>query len=104
MISIVIPAFQEAVLIATTVAAVRQAGQDLDEPFEVIVVDDGSEDPTSQEAGAADRVIRLERNRGKGAALSRGLVEARGEWIVMLDADLGETAAEFPRLVEPIRA
>jgi glycosyltransferase involved in cell wall biosynthesis len=50
------------------------------------------------------RLVRLEQNQGKGAALARGLAEARGEWIVMLDADLGETAAQFPCLLAPVRA
>jgi hypothetical protein len=50
------------------------------------------------------RLLRLTRNQGKGAALALGLAEARGEWLVMLDADLEETAAEFPRLLAPVRA
>jgi glycosyltransferase involved in cell wall biosynthesis len=103
MISVVIPAFREAPRISATVAAVRTAAAGLEEPVEIIVVDDGSDDDTAAQACAADQVICLEQNRGKGGALTRGLAAAQGELIVMLDADLCETAAEFPRLVAPVR-
>jgi glycosyltransferase involved in cell wall biosynthesis len=116
MISVIIPAFREAERIRTTLTAVSRAAEQLTEPVEVIVVDDGSDDGTADQVvafggsvGSRDnpvplRLFRLERNEGKGAALSRGLNEARGEWIVMMDADLGETAAEFPCLLAPLHA
>jgi glucosyl-3-phosphoglycerate synthase len=108
MVSIIIPAFREAERIGLTLAGVRCGAEALTEPLEVVVVDDGSDDGTADRAlgkdGEVVRVVRLEQNHGKGAALARGLAEARGEWIVMLDADLGETAAQFPGLLAPVRA
>jgi len=75
----------------------------------VLVVDDGSPDGTAAEAEAAGaecatpvRVLRLARNSGKGAALMAGLEEARGEALLLLDADLRASAAEAVRLLEPV--
>lgn len=98
---VLIPAYNEEDLIGETVrAALAMPGVD-----EVVVVDDGSEDETpfvAHEAGA--RVIQLSENQGKGAALNRGVAESDSEIILMIDADLGPTAAETHRLVEPVKA
>jgi glycosyltransferase involved in cell wall biosynthesis len=109
MISVVIPAFREAERIGSTLAGVQVGARMLQEPLEVIVVDDGSDDGTAEQVlahrwVAGVRLVQLERNQGKGAALASGLLQARGEWIVMLDADLGATAAQFPRLVVPVQS
>jgi glycosyltransferase involved in cell wall biosynthesis len=103
MISIVIPAYREVERIGRTLAAVRRGASGLDESVEVVVVDDGSDDGTAEQVGSADKVVRLERNHGKGSALARGLAEARGDLIVLLDADLAESAVEFPCLLAPVR-
>jgi glycosyltransferase involved in cell wall biosynthesis len=101
-ISVVIPAYQEAERIGETVAAAFEGLNRLGE-VEVLVVDDGSRDETAARAEAAGAcVLRLPRNHGKGAALSEGLSSAGGEILVMLDADLGESAAEAAKLLPPI--
>lgn len=94
----VIPAFRERAAIASTVAAALEQGVD------VIVVDDGSDDDTADQAGQAGaRVIRLERNRGKGVALATGLKAARdGGYVaaLTLDADGQHDPAEIPKFIE----
>lgn len=71
---------------------------------EVLVVDDGSTDGTERIAAAAGaRVVRLESNRGKGAAVRRGLSEARGDVIVLIDGDGQDEPAEIPQLLAALR-
>ena len=73
--------------------------------FEIILVDDGSDDggfETMKELHAADprvRAVRLLQNFGKSAALAAGFERARGEFIVTIDADLQDDPDEIPRLL-----
>jgi glycosyltransferase involved in cell wall biosynthesis len=93
-----IPAYDEAATIEAVVAGVRAAGLD------ALVVDDGSRDATGAlAAGAGARVLRHERNRGKGAALASGFAWAleRGyDAVLTLDADLQHDPREAPRFLE----
>jgi len=99
VISVIIPAYNEAGHLPATVAALRR----LPEVNEIVVVDDGSTDETAAVAeGLGCRVVRLERNRGKGKALTAGVRAARGDILVFLDADLGASAAEARRLLAPL--
>lgn len=101
-ITCLIPAWNEAARIGPVLRAV--VGHPL--LAEVIVIDDGSTDPTSAVARAAGaRVLRQQANSGKSAAIARGLAEARGELILLLDADLsGLTAAHVSDLLAPVLA
>lgn len=86
--SVVLPAFGEEGRIGATVASVRAAfGED---DVEIVVVDDGSRDRTADEARAAgaDVVVVLPENRGKGAAVRRGVLAASGRVVAFTDADL----------------
>lgn len=80
----VIPAYNEGGAIAEVVRGVRE-GRDW---HEVLVVDDGSSDDTAAQAEQAGaRVIRHPYNKGNGAAVKTGIREARGEVVLLLDAD-----------------
>lgn len=102
-ISIIIPAWNEAERIGTTLYSLRRLEQTKPTIHEIIVVDDGSDDDTWRIAGQyADKVIRHARRRGKGTALETGWREAGGQIIVFLDADLRESAAHVTELVMPV--
>jgi glycosyltransferase involved in cell wall biosynthesis len=99
MTSAVIPAFNEAERIGKTIAALKR----LPEIDEIVVVDDGSTDDTASAAEAAGaRVVRQSPNRGKGAALTAGIKSAQGDILLLLDADLGETADQAASLLPPV--
>lgn len=98
--TVLIACYNEAPVIGEVVRAALRAMPD----GEVLVVDDGSDDGTDRAAGAAGaRVLRLEKNVGKGAAIRRGLSEARGEVIVLIDGDGQDDPTEIPALLAPLR-
>ncbi len=88
-VSIIIPAFNEKGSISGTIDDVDRVMKSQDYVYEVIVVDDGSTDGTAEMARehSSARVIRHERNRGYGASLKTGIRNARGEIILIIDAD-----------------
>ena len=93
-----IPAFNEAERISTTVAALRLRPEITD----VVVLDDGSTDATAELARAAGATLVLTgKNGGKGAALSAAYAAARerAEVFLLLDADLGSSAGEAVKLL-----
>lgn len=87
--SVIVPAYQAASLLAETLPAIR-AGLPAGHDWELIVVDDGSDDATSEVARRyADRVLRLEPpHDGPGRARNAGAAAARGEWLLFVDADV----------------
>ncbi len=103
-VSAVIPAYNEGERIGATVRALTDAlSAQLSTEFEILVVDDGSRDGTTRVAeDAGARVVRLPRNGGKGAALAAGFAAAKGRVLLMLDADLGDSAGEALVLLAPV--
>lgn len=86
--SVIIPARDCAATLARTLDALAE--QTFDQPFEVIVVDDGSRDDTPGVAGRHPNLVRLirnERSLGPGAARNRGVEQARGQVLAFTDAD-----------------
>ena len=95
-VSVVIPAFNEEAAIASVVAGLRAAAA----WSEILVVDDGSTDATAVKAEAAGaRVVRHPYNKGNGAAVKTGLREARGEVVLLMDADGQHQPEEALRVV-----
>lgn len=95
--TVIIPAFNEEGGLA---AVLHDLAALDDDRIEVLVVDDGSIDRTAAVATAAGaRLVRHERNRGKGAAVRTGLSHARGERIAVIDADGTYPAHEVPAML-----
>jgi glycosyltransferase involved in cell wall biosynthesis len=99
LVSIVIPALNEARNLPYVLPRIP-------DEYEVIVVDGRSVDATADVAVALRPAVRLieQPGRGKGDALAAGFAAARGEIIVMLDADGSTDVAEIPRFIEALKA
>ena len=105
LISVVMPVYNEAATVETVVERV------LSVPLtkELIVVDDGSRDRTSdllrqlveRYPGSDLRILTQSPNQGKGAALRRGIKEARGQYVVIQDGDLEYDPKDYPVLLRP---
>jgi dolichol-phosphate mannosyltransferase len=103
MLSIVIPAYNEADALRRYPAELLPALTALGRPFEVVIVDDGSADETQELAramGSPVRVVPHPENRGLSAAVQTGIAAAAGELVVLLDADLTFAPALIARLLE----
>jgi glycosyltransferase involved in cell wall biosynthesis len=105
LLSILMPVFNEA---STVEQAIRDTlATDLSVDRELILVDDGSTDGTSEILAGGDwgddvRVYSHDHNQGKGAAVRTALQHARGEFSAILDADLEYTADDFHVLLPPL--
>ena len=104
LLSVVVPVFNERATVAEVIRRVRAVDVPVD--VEVIVVDDGSTDGTDKVLTAlADSTVRVLThpvNRGKGAAIRTGMGAARGDLLLVQDADLEYDPEDWPRLLDPI--
>jgi dolichyl-phosphate beta-glucosyltransferase len=104
-LSVVLPVYDEARVLAETLAQLVPHLEGLGKSFEIVCVDDGSTDGSweiLQRLAAADervRVDRLPENRGKGAAVRKGMLAAEGELVVFMDADLSTPLDEMVRFL-----
>jgi glycosyltransferase involved in cell wall biosynthesis len=104
LVSVVVPVYNE----QATVAQVVEQLLELELPLEVLLVDDGSTDGSPAElarlAAAHDEVKVLTQpvNRGKGAAVRRGINESSGDILLIQDADLEYSPSDIPALIDPL--
>jgi dolichyl-phosphate beta-glucosyltransferase len=93
-LSIIIPAYNEEALIGSTLDCLQIYLSARPESYEIIVVDDGSQDKTvgsvqqSQKNNDSIRLLINEKNMGKGSSIQRGVLESRGQFVLFTDADL----------------
>jgi len=110
-LSIIIPAYEEQDRLGGSVRKILAYIESEKLAAELIIVDDGSKDRTAEiaEKACADfpeiaaKVIRYEKNRGKGFAVKTGLEAANGDIALFSDADLSTPITELPKLVKPIQ-
>ena len=104
MISFVVPAHNEDALLGRTLSALHVAGSALREPFEVVVVDDGSTDGTAEVAGECGACVVSVNHRQIAATRNAGARAASGEFLVFVDADTVVNPAVVARAVYAMRA
>jgi len=103
-VSVVIPCLNEAESIAQCVTAARRVLDEHDLDGEVVVVDNGSDDGSGELAARAGARVVDEPRRGYGSAYLAGFAAARGEHIVMIDADLTYDFEEIPRFLRELES
>jgi dolichyl-phosphate beta-glucosyltransferase len=108
LLSIVIPAYNEEVRIVPTIGAIASHVSELGLPWELIISDDGSKDSTVSLVEGLElvnaRVLRAPQNGGKGSAVRRGMLAARGAYVLFDDADNSTPIEEVSNLLRKVRA
>lgn len=104
LLSVIVPVYNERVTVAEVIRRIRAV--EVPVAVEVIVVDDGSSDGTDKVLSALGdstvRILRHDGNKGKGAAIRTGMAMARGDLLLIQDADLEYDPKDWPRLLEPV--
>lgn len=106
--SVVVPTYNEEQTVVGTVTAVRDWLEETRRPYEIIVVDNASEDRTVEVLGGLldeqrVRLLQNELNRGKGYSVRRGMLDATGQLRLLCDADCAPSLTSLPRMVEAMR-
>jgi glycosyltransferase involved in cell wall biosynthesis len=110
LVSVVVPLYREVENVENLVRRLAEACDGLGHPYELILVDDGSDDGTGK---ALERLrasypqlqpIYHRRNYGQSAAMTAGFDAAKGEYIITLDGDLQNDPADIPQMLEKIKA
>lgn len=107
-LSIVIPAYNEALRIGRTLERIDEYLKGYGPSYEIIVVDDGSKDDTvrvvrkAAEKHPAIVLVQNGRNRGKGHSVKQGVLSSRGRFILMSDADLSTPIEEIGKLFKAL--
>lgn len=105
-ISLIIPAFNEEKRLQNTLPIILKHFQKNFDSYEIIVVDDGSDDDTVKTATAISddiKVIQLKKNQGKGGAVRTGILQASGQYRIFSDADLSTPITELPKILTPLQ-
>ncbi len=108
LLSIVVPALNEAESLPELATRIREALEGK-ETYELIFVDDGSTDDTWKTISRLSsedhhvRGVRLRKNFGKAMGLTAGFSRARGDIVIMMDADLQDDPAELPKFIEKVQ-
>jgi dolichyl-phosphate beta-glucosyltransferase len=103
--SVVVPAYNEEAAIGDTLASLREWLQATARPYEILVVDNASEDGTARAVepfldGTRVRIVTNDTNRGKGYSVRRGMLEAHGELRLLCDADCAPSLASLGEMVK----
>jgi len=105
-LSIVIPAYNEEERIIPTIGAIASHVSDMEFPWELIISDDGSTDSTVPLVKDLDfvnlRVLEASQNTGKGDAVRRGMLGARGQYVLFADADNSTPIEELTKLLRKL--
>ncbi len=102
-VSVVIPVFNEEQTIGNIITRTKMTMEQMGVPYEVLVVDDGSEDRSADISQEKEAEVLRETHQGKGYALRSGLRMAKGELVVTLDSDGSHKPEEIPSVVRCIR-
>ena len=107
-VSVVVPVYNESASIPALLSQIHEALETLGKPYEVLIVDDGSDDAsweTIQELQATYPELiacRLSRNFGQTAALMAGIDRTHGEIVITMDGDLQNDPADIPKMIEKV--